>query len=337
MLDGSSHELSANELSGGARISFVLHEIFNNGVKSIDPFDNVKDVDIRTIMYNSSGSAPSLFVGTMAFEVIVKQQIRRLEEPSLKCITMIFDELTRILGQLLQKPIFKRYPNLRERFYSVVVVFFRKAVQPTTKLVQDLIACEATYINTAHPDFISGHKATTIVNERLNPPPKSQASPDPRGRGGNNPLNSTMSGLNIGGSSDNNSKDDGNGFFTSFWSNKKPSKKPGQLEPPPAVLKASGSLSDRETTDTEIIKLLIQSYFGIVKRTVSDLVPKAIMFNLVVHSKDNLQRELLTELYSKKDLLEEAMKESEFISQRRAECKKMIGALQKADEILAKV
>lgn len=120
VIDGNTNDLSINELSGGARISFVFHELFNNGIKSIDPFDQVKDGDIRTILYNSSvsdilnglkqlylqemqGSTPSLFVGTQAFEVIVKQQIKRLEEPSLKCCTLVYDELIRILGQLLAK------------------------------------------------------------------------------------------------------------------------------------------------------------------------------------------------------------------------------------------
>ena len=55
-LDGNSSDLSSNELSGGARISFVLHEIFGNAIKSFDPFDTIKDIDIRTIMYNSSVS-----------------------------------------------------------------------------------------------------------------------------------------------------------------------------------------------------------------------------------------------------------------------------------------
>ena len=53
-IDGDTNDLSLNELSGGARISFVFHELFNNGVKGIDPFDQVKDGDIRTILYNSS-------------------------------------------------------------------------------------------------------------------------------------------------------------------------------------------------------------------------------------------------------------------------------------------
>lgn len=54
VIDGNTNDLSLNELSGGARISFVFHELFNNGVKAIDPFDQVKDGDIRTILYNSS-------------------------------------------------------------------------------------------------------------------------------------------------------------------------------------------------------------------------------------------------------------------------------------------
>jgi len=140
VLDGNSQELSSLELSGGARISFVFHELYANGIKAVDPFDQVKDVDIRTILYNSSGSSPALFVGTTAFEVIVKQQIRRLEDPSLKCSGLVYDELIRILSQLLQKAYFKRYPLLKEQFHNVVVAFFKKAMNPTNKLVQDLVA-----------------------------------------------------------------------------------------------------------------------------------------------------------------------------------------------------
>ena len=59
------------------------------------------------------GSSPALFVGSTAFEVLVKQQIKRLEDPSLKCVNMIYDELVRILNQLLQRQvsskIFKLY------------------------------------------------------------------------------------------------------------------------------------------------------------------------------------------------------------------------------------
>lgn len=160
VLDGNNTELSSTELSGGARISFVFHELYSNGVKAIDPFDVVKDVDIRTILYNSSGSSPALFVGTTAFELIVKQQIKRLEDPSLKCVSLVYDELVRILSQLLAKQLYRRYPQLKEKMHGVVIAFFKKAMEPTNKLVRDLVAMESCYVNTGHPDFLNGHRVS---------------------------------------------------------------------------------------------------------------------------------------------------------------------------------
>jgi replication fork clamp-binding protein CrfC len=132
-IEGKNTDLNLNELSGGARISFVFHELYSNGVKSMDPYDQVKDADIRTILYNSSvsscssglmllkieaeplfvfkGSSPALFVGTAAFETIVKQQIKRLEDPSLRCASLVYDELVRILNQLLVR-------NVSNSFYG---------------------------------------------------------------------------------------------------------------------------------------------------------------------------------------------------------------------------
>lgn len=169
VLDGNNQELSSIELSGGARISFVFHELYSNGVKAVDPFDQVKDIDIRTILYNSSGSSPALFVGTTAFELIVKQQIKRLEDPSLKCVSLVYDELVRILTNILQKPILRRYPSLKEKFHAVVISFFKKAIDPTNNLVRDLVNMEACYVNTGHPDFLNGHKVIETLHPARDP------------------------------------------------------------------------------------------------------------------------------------------------------------------------
>ena len=53
-LDGNATDLSSMELSGGARISFVFYEIYGGAIKAMDPLETVKDVDIRTIVFNSS-------------------------------------------------------------------------------------------------------------------------------------------------------------------------------------------------------------------------------------------------------------------------------------------
>ncbi|KAJ8591867.1 hypothetical protein M405DRAFT_860223 [Rhizopogon salebrosus TDB-379] len=334
VIDGNTNDLSLNELSGGARISFVFHELFNNGVKSIDPFDQVKDGDIRTIMYNSSGQTPSLFVGTQAFEIIVKQQIKRLEEPGVKCCQLVYDELIRILGQLLQKiQAFRRFPALRERFNSVVINFFKTAMTPTTKLVSDLVSMQACYVNTTHPDFLGGHRAMAIVQDRLN------ANKPPT------PVPDAKSGKLAPGQINNNRdlevdpKKEEPSFFGSFFSSAKkgqPKKAGPIMEAPPAVIRPQTALSERETMETDVIKLLIHSYFNIVKREMIDMVPKAVVLTLVNHSKENLQRELLQELY-KPEVLDDLLKESEFVVNRRKEVVSMVSALNKAEEIVAGV
>ncbi len=346
ILDGDSADLSTSELNGGARISFVFHEIFASAINAMDPFDQVKEADIRTLLYNSSGSTPALFVATTAFEVLVKQQIKRLEDPSLKCVQMIFDELTRILSQLLQKPVFRRFPALKEKFYATVISFFRRGLDPTCKLVSQLVAAEACYINTAHPDFVNGHKAMAIVYDKLQmgkpatpTTEKYSSSADaakratPSSQMGH--YGSSSSAAVAGGADRTYNLDEPQGIFGSFFK-KSSRQKPGVLEPPPAMLKASGSVSEREFTEIEVIKLLIQSYFGIVKQTTVDMIPKCIMLNLVVYSREELQRGLLGELY-KEEMLKELLEESSDVISRRAECRKMIEALQKADEIVSTV
>ncbi|KAJ6107240.1 Vacuolar protein sorting-associated protein 1 [Penicillium sp. IBT 18751x] len=327
VLEGNNQELSSIELSGGARISFVFHELYSNGVKAVDPFDVVKDIDIRTILYNSSGSSPALFVGTTAFELIVKQQIKRLEEPSTKCISLVYDELVRILGQLLNKNLFRRYPMLKEKFHTVVIAFFKKCMDPTSKLVKDLIAMEATYINTGHPDFLNGQRAMAIVNDRQQAAKPTQVDPK---TGKPLPARAASPSLDTTGEARDNS-----GFFGSFWASKN-KKKMAAMEAPPPTLKASATLSERESTEVEVIKLLITSYFNIVKRTMIDMVPKAVMYTLVQYTKDEMQRELLEMMYRNNEL-DDLLKESDYTVRRRKECQQMVESLGRASEIVSQV
>ena len=62
-----------------------------------------------------------------------------------------------------------------------------------------------------------------------------------------------------------------------------------------------------------------------------DMVPKAITYTLVNHTKEELQKELLQELY-KPEVLDELLKESEYVINRRKEVVGMLQALNKAEE-----
>lgn len=61
------------------------------------------------------------------------------------------------------------------------------------------------------------------------------------------------------------------------------------------------------------------------------MVPKAITLTLVNHAKETLQKELLQELY-KQEVLEDLLKESEYVVNRRKEVISMVQALNKAEE-----
>ena len=67
-----------------------------------------------------------------------------------------------------------------------------------------------------------------------------------------------------------------------------------------------------------------------------DMVPKAIMLNLVQWTKDEMQRELLEQMY-RTDTLDELLKESDYTVRRRKECQQMVESLGRANEIVAQV
>ena len=74
------------------------------------------------------------------------------------------------------------------------------------------------------------------------------------------------------------------------------------------------------------LERLIKTYFYIVRKSIQDSVPKAIMHFLVNHVKDNLQSELVTHLY-RPDQIDILLSESEHIAQRRKEAADMLKVL----------
>ena len=76
--------------------------------------------------------------------------------------------------------------------------------------------------------------------------------------------------------------------------------------------------------ETELIRALISSYFNIVRETIADQVPKAVMHLLVNHSKDVVQNRLVSELY-KEDLFGDLLYEDDGIKAEREKCEKLLG------------
>ena len=72
-----------------------------------------------------------------------------------------------------------------------------------------------------------------------------------------------------------------------------------------------------------LLGYLITAYFNIVRKTIQDLVPKAIMHLLVNFTRENVQNRLVSSLY-REELFDHLLKEDPTIAQERERCKSML-------------
>lgn len=154
-IDGTSLDISTKELCGGARIYYIFHDVFGRALESIDPAHNLSTQDIRTAIRNSTGPRPSLFVPEVAFDLLVKPQIKLLEGPSLRCVELVYEELMKICHNRTSVEL-QRFPKLHAQLVEVVSELLRERLGPTSDYTTSLISIQAAYINTNHPAFVAG-------------------------------------------------------------------------------------------------------------------------------------------------------------------------------------
>src|ERR1700759_2483579 len=165
-IDGTSSEISTKELCGGARIYYIFNSVFGNSLETIDPTHNLSVMDIRTAIRNSTGPRPSLFVPEMAFDLLVKPQIRLLEIPSQRCVELVYEELIKICHTCGSTEL-SRYPRLQGKLIEVVSDLLRERLGPASSYVESLIAIQRAYINTNHPNFLGAAAAmSSVVNSK---------------------------------------------------------------------------------------------------------------------------------------------------------------------------
>ncbi|TCD69056.1 Dynamin- GTPase protein [Steccherinum ochraceum] len=176
-IDGTNSDISTKELSGGARIYYIFNDIFGSALAGIDATHNLENQDIRTAIRNSTGPRPSLFVPEIAFDLLVKPQIKLLESPSVRCVELVYEELVKICHNCTS-PDLQRFPKLHAQLVETVSELLRERLGPTTEYTQSLIEIQTAYINTNHPAFISGSASAAAAHATTNGP--SKALPPPR-------------------------------------------------------------------------------------------------------------------------------------------------------------
>ncbi|XP_078685137.1 dynamin-1-like isoform X39 [Branchiostoma floridae x Branchiostoma belcheri] len=97
-----------------------------------------------------------------------------------------------------------------------------------------------------------------------------------------------------------------------------------------------GSMDPQLERQVETIRNLVDSYMGIITKTIRDLVPKTIMHMIVNDTKEFIQSEMLAHLYSSGDQAS-MMEESASEAQRREEMLRMYHSLKEALKIIGDI
>lgn len=432
-IEGTSSQISTKELCGGARIYYIFKQVFGHSLTTLDPVANLSIRDIRTAIRNSTGPRPSLFVPELAFDLLVKPQIKMLEPPSQRCVELVYEELMKICHNC-GSPELSRYPRLQAKLIEVVSDLLRERLGPTSSYVTSLIAIQRAYINTNHPNFLGAAAAmTSIMEERKqkdkldaieelrlksieenklaaaaaendkNTSSNSEKNNDKNKKGskhnkstssdtvasttGNTSSNavnsntipdspiSTASNLSsaavngTAGSAANSSNGGKDSFLNYFFGKDNNNNTSGSgtgsaastrtLASTNINISGSGNasfdylnkqpdlteeefengeerLSEKELFECELIRRLIISYFQIVRESIQDQVPKAVMHLLVNFSKESTQNRLVSKLY-KESMFSELLYEDEALAQERKKCENMLATYREAAKIIGEV
>nr|XP_060619463.1 dynamin-2 isoform X3 [Anolis sagrei ordinatus] len=396
-IEGSGDQVDTLELSGGARINRIFHERF--------PFELVKmefdEKDLRReISYaikNIHGVRTGLFTPDMAFEAIVKKQIIKLKEPSLKCVDLVVSELAMVIKKCAEK--LGSYPRLREETERIVTTYIREREGKTKDQILLLIDIELSYINTNHEDFIgfaNAQQRNTQANKKRAIPNQGEILVIRRGwltinnisimKGGSKEYWFILTAESLSWYKDEEEKekkymlpldnlkirDVEKGFmsnkhvFAIFNTEQRnvykdlrqielacdsqedvdswkasflragvyPEK--DQVENEEGAQENTFSMDPQLERQVETIRNLVDSYVGIINKSIRDLMPKTIMHLMINNTKDFIHSELLAYLYSSADQ-NSLMEESADQAQRRDDMLRMYHALKEALHIIGDI
>uniref|UniRef100_A0A1D1ZL45 Dynamin-related protein 3A n=1 Tax=Anthurium amnicola TaxID=1678845 RepID=A0A1D1ZL45_9ARAE len=101
------------------------------------------------------------------------------------------------------------------------------------------------------------------------------------------------------------------------------------LKEPPSTLRPSEERTENETIEIAVTKLLLRSYYDIVRKKIQDAVPKAIMHFLVNHAKRDLLSTFIQKLY-REEQFSILLNEREEVAVKRQQTKELFNVLRQA-------
>lgn len=167
-IEGSGNSIiNVNELSGGARINRLFHERFPFEIMKRECDEREMRREIAFAIRNTHGVRVGLFTPDLAFDAIVKTQITRLREPTLKCVDLVIQEIGAVLKNCTTR--LSRYPRLRDEVERIIMHHISEREQYLKDQLLLLVEVQSAYMNTNHDDFIGFSNAQQSANSSTAP------------------------------------------------------------------------------------------------------------------------------------------------------------------------
>uniref|UniRef100_A0A7S3ISD7 GED domain-containing protein n=2 Tax=Strombidium inclinatum TaxID=197538 RepID=A0A7S3ISD7_9SPIT len=332
---------TAVELKGGSRINYIFYQVYCKEISEIKPFDALSDEDVKTAIRNASALHPNILIPEMAFEILSKKQIQRLESPSLQCVQLVFEELRKIVMEI-EMPELYRFQGLRRKINEEMLQLLSSCLRPTNQMVKHLVMIQDAYINTYHPDFQK--QAALNVKDMLE---RDEAEERKAGQRVMNKVSEIEESefdqshkVTVG---QNLQMDERVKDFSSYEVNKYMQKNVRPIHMPQmqtfkrAEDDDPGQYASRSQNEIGVVKNLIVNYFNTVRKTMNDTVPKTIMAFLVNKSKNDAQNCLIQTIYGDGTQLQSLLGEDTETRQRREHCEEMAKTLRDSLDYLNEV
>uniref|UniRef100_A0A2H8TZS4 Dynamin-1-like protein n=1 Tax=Melanaphis sacchari TaxID=742174 RepID=A0A2H8TZS4_9HEMI len=296
-LDGQA-STSFKGLNGGATIAKYFKINFFKEINDIDPLQGISSEYIFNVINNASGTNMGVFMPTDAFNHLVKKQILLLENPSLACVSAVYDELMSNICKLDDEISceLKKYPKLCDKICQVLEESLAKYKIKTLEAVSKLIKYQRGYVNTEHIDFIEAVTKSDEYQELFEKSSKfEERSFTDLLPNGNNSEDSSESV---------NSEDlTSHGNKTKSWTENLTLKMRENVEKISTCAFIGFGESDELILKSRagLLTLFIKCYFTVIKKIILDTVPKTIMYEMVNKIKENFQKDLISKVYKSKD------------------------------------
>jgi hypothetical protein len=165
-MKASRTSIYSKELVGGARIRFLMSDIFVKGIQDIDFTKTLSMDQLQKVIRNTSGISGGLFIPDKSFQVVIARGVRMLEEPCIKCVQDVATELNKILDNVASDlVVMGQYNELSQRVVDTAKSLLQVNLKNTLEFVKMLIEMELASINIDHPDFRGSKDLGGLITE----------------------------------------------------------------------------------------------------------------------------------------------------------------------------